>query len=189
MSEDTVRIGAFVFSKDVLAVLFPLLGTVIGGLITYWAIVTAENRRWRRERQRRVQRHKREAIALALEWLEPIKIVLHKAASIATTSFSDHPEQSAKALREFPDVDVELKRLNLDPPRHLQLFLREGAYSKVRAIKSELRKLRRLTEVTVRLGDQGMAHYDEVFDRIRVAFDALTDLVEYLEQEYVGTFD
>jgi hypothetical protein len=55
-----------------LDILGPLAGTLVGGLITYWVTRSVELQKWRREKQDRLAAAKREAIAKALGWLDPM---------------------------------------------------------------------------------------------------------------------
>jgi hypothetical protein len=52
MTPDTVQFGPFVISKVVLDVLAPLVGTVIGGLLTFFSTRAVENRKWEQQKKR-----------------------------------------------------------------------------------------------------------------------------------------
>ena len=71
MSPDTVRIGPWLFSKSVIDAVLPLIGALIGAFVSYRATVSADTRRWKREKAWKRKEATRGAVGLALEWISP----------------------------------------------------------------------------------------------------------------------
>lgn len=177
MPPDTVQIGSLVISKSLIDVLLPLLGTLIGGLISYLATTAAEDRKYRREKKDRLQEQQREALALALEWIEPIGNALTRATSVSR-SLQMHLIDENQFLHDYPDLIASLA--NMDPPARLRVFLPKDAYPTVNEIVSELDTIKA----------KALSH-GTLMECIELGADLsvkLGNLKNYLEDEYRKTF-
>ncbi|GEM_PF-6001964 len=81
---DSVQIGSLVISRAVFDVLSPLIGVIIGGLVTYFTTRAVEDRKWKREIRYEKQKELREGIAVALEWINPLHNALTRASLMST---------------------------------------------------------------------------------------------------------
>src|SRR5258708_37454425 len=86
MPPDVVQIGPFIISKVVFDVLVPLLsalfGTLIGGLVTYFAARAIENQKWQQQKENKLKKESREAPAIKLEWLDSNGVSFQKASRL-----------------------------------------------------------------------------------------------------------
>jgi hypothetical protein len=137
MPGDLVQIGPFQMPKVVLDTFAPLLGVLIGGLISYLATITAENRRWEQHKKDKLQEQCREAIGFALDWITPLDIALRRADSLIGALYY-HRIDGDKFMRDWPDLITQLK----DPPRKLQVLLPPDTYSYTTEIIRGLEELR-----------------------------------------------
>ncbi len=126
MPPDVVQIGPFIISKVVFDVLVPLLsalfGTLIGGLVTYLAARAIENQKWQQQKENKLKEDSREALAIMLEWLDPIGLSLQKASRLVFKfqwTNDDHDLLSDKwpnLLNELAARDVPIRLQVLIPP-------------------------------------------------------------------------
>jgi len=186
MPPDIVQIGPLVISKSLLDVVSPLVGTLIGGLITYLATIAVENRKWRREKKDKLQEQKREAFACALEWITPIDIALNRA-SMLISSYQWQRIDKNKFLRDFPDL---ISSLPPDLPAHLRIFL-EDAYPKSLEIVRGFDDLkftalmRRETIADTETFIEAIEQCNELISDLHTKLDSLSN---YLREEYFKTF-
>lgn len=66
MQTDGTKIGPIELSR-IIDTLLPLIGVVIGGLITYLTTRALESRKWQQEKKDKLRERQREALALALD--------------------------------------------------------------------------------------------------------------------------
>lgn len=93
ITEDTTSI--------ILSILGSLTGVIIGGLITFLTMQSIENKKWRRERQEKLEMIKREALAASLEWIEPMRNAHIKASSLVFALIEGTISQE-NYLQDFP---------------------------------------------------------------------------------------
>jgi hypothetical protein len=79
MNDELVQIGPFLISRAVFDFLAPLLGVLVGGLITYFTVQAAE-KKWQQQKSDKLQ-NRSGAIAETLEWF-----TLHNPAMPITNS-------------------------------------------------------------------------------------------------------
>ena len=60
----------------------PLIGVILGGLISFFTARGVERQRWKRERQEKLASLQRDALAAALEWIEPMRNAETSASSL-----------------------------------------------------------------------------------------------------------
>ena len=81
----------------------PLIGAIIGALIASLTSARLERSKWRFERQEKLSSLQREALAAALEWIEPLRSSLIKANSLVMAAIEgefDHTD----FITGFPNV-------------------------------------------------------------------------------------
>jgi hypothetical protein len=59
-------------SKPLADILFPLIGTIIVGLIAYFSTTAIETRKWKRERETKYRQQSRQALIRVLDWIAPV---------------------------------------------------------------------------------------------------------------------
>jgi hypothetical protein len=112
MTPDTVQIGPIIISKSVFDALMVLVSVIIGGLVTYFTTQAIEHKKWRERKQDKMQEYRREALALALEWLPPIEIAIYKA-SVLSSGFLRNELSEDKMRKDWPHLlhDLAMKDL------------------------------------------------------------------------------
>lgn len=183
---DTVQIGSFIISKVIIDVFAPLLGTLIGGLITYFSTRAVENRKWEQQKRDRLQEQRREASAIALEWLDPIRNALTKASLISSASL--YERRSAEELRKsWPDLLTALSRM--DPPTKLQVLLPASTYERGLQIIHGLDELRTFTIFnTPSKPEDWQVRLEQCTKHIATLQNILSSLEKDLLEEYQQTF-
>jgi hypothetical protein len=124
MPQDLIQIGSFIISKSVLDFLSPLFGTLIGGLITYLSIRASENRKRAQEKKDKIQEQQREALKIALQWLDPIHNVL------VDVGLRSNPigKKEIDMGDNWPDLIQKLKKFDI--PRYLLVLLPQDPYKR-----------------------------------------------------------
>jgi hypothetical protein len=177
MPPDTVQIGSLLISKSILDIVFPLLGTLIGGFITYLATSVIENRKWKRERVGKLQEQQREAVARALDWMVPLSSALIQVESL-TSALQSNSIDEEQFRNKYPDVISTLAKM--DPPSHMIVMLPESAYARGHEILMGFERLKALNL---------MSHSsNECFDMVSTLRAMINGLQDYLRQEYLKTF-
>jgi hypothetical protein len=139
MDQEYVQLVNYVISKEIVDILIPLIsgliGTIIGGLISYCSIRSSDNRKWQQEKKDRLSTERREAIGMALEWFDPFRAAIMKA-RLLMNSYSIGMIDSEGVRTQWPDLlnHPGLKDL---PPR-LQVWLQSDTYKKAIEIVADL---------------------------------------------------
>ena len=107
--------------------LLPLIGVLIGGLITYLTTRALDGRRWQREKKDRLQERQREALALALDWLAPIEAAWIRASGSALSLIHGRISED-EFLNRWPDLLSALSKRDIPAP--LRVLLPHTAYEK-----------------------------------------------------------
>lgn len=181
MDSDLVYIGSFAISKTLLDVLAPLLGTLIGGLITYLSLRGIESHKWKQEKADRYLEQIREAIAITLEWIHPINDAL-TTASLKVSGMRFLRVEKEKYLKDWPDLVNKLSKM--DPPVRLQVFLPDYAYKRVLKIARLLDSLLILNESQ----RDSTVNWDESLKILNQANELARTLQEDLEKEFLDTY-
>ncbi len=183
MPPDTVQLGSWTISKALFDVIAPLLsgliGTLTGGLITFLVTRATEDRKWQREIRYKAQEERREAIAIALEWIAPLEQALTKA-SLISNSFQFGRIDQQRFLGDYPDVISRLTKL--DPPARLRVFLPKDAYSISFEVIDGLEQLKHLSF-------DGLETFKACSDLVTSLREKVQKLQTYLEEEYRKTFN
>jgi hypothetical protein len=186
MPPDVVQIGPLVISKAVLDAVAPLLGTLIGGLITYLATRAVEKRKWEQEKRDRLQEHRREAIGLALEWIAPIHSALTQA-SLCTRSYLLGIIDVTKFMHDWPKLLSALASKDL--PARMQVHLPSDAYARGQRIIIGLDRLMTYNLVgRVEDTDDLKAKFNECFSTLEGLSSELDAMENNLKEEYRRTY-
>lgn len=189
MPDNLVQIGSFTMSRVVLDVLAILCGAIVGGLITFFAMRAIERQRWRQDKADRLAQMKREALAHALEWLDPMDRAISRASTL-TSAFLQGTLEHEELMKGWPALLSQLAPRDI-PPR-LRVFLPKGAYAKGNAIVLSLDRL--LTETVrsgqeLRLGKDRSQGWENCFTQVTSIQEAISTLKHELEAHYKETFD
>jgi hypothetical protein len=122
-----------------LPVLGSLLGALVGGLISTLTALAIERQRRRRERLDKFADLKREALAAALEWIEPMRNAHIRASSLALATVHGNADQGA-VHGGWPKLTDELSKADLTGVQ--RAVLPEGTYTRGHHIASALNDLR-----------------------------------------------
>ena len=189
MHPDTVQIGSLVISKSIFDALMVMLGVITGGLIAFLTTTAIEKKRWEAQKADRTQEHRREALALALEWIPPIELALEKAVMLASGYLRN--ETSEKEFsRQWPNLLHELAIRDL--PMRLNVLVPDSIQQRTNAIIEELRSLQSFTFSVkpVRNVDQSewMKRFHAFSDQASKLRNEFTLLKQELISEYKKTF-
>jgi len=183
MDPDTLQIGSLIISKTIIDIFAPMLGTIIGGLISYFSIKSIEERKIKQQKLNDFQDQKREAIKIALQWLDHI----HNA--ITKVSLQSHPYQPNLAnTNNWPDLLKELTKY--DVPRHLSILLPADSYKKSNIIIGLIEELRVkiILERQTKNPDELKEFTKETIDTINLMQTNFDELINALESEYINSF-
>ena len=190
MPNDVVQIGPLIVSRAVLDVAGPLVGVVVGGLVTYLTTRAIESKRWEQQKKDKLAEQRREAIGLALEWLAPIESVLTEASLLASRLIRGTMSEDEFRGR-FPDLVALLA--NKDLPARLRVLLPLDAYSIALQIVREVEDLRAFSLISRPVGTTTAEEWTERLDSVAESLERMQQMLSALErqltQEYKSTFD
>jgi len=109
----------------VVDVLGPLAGVVVGGLVTYFVTRSIEIQRWRQQKHDRLAQAKRDAVAKALGWLDPMDRAL-SSVNLQVSALLQFNLEDEEFLMRFPNLVSELAKM--DVPADLRLLLPANVY-------------------------------------------------------------
>jgi hypothetical protein len=176
---DTVQFGGLLISKSILDAFFPLLGTIIGGLITYFTTRLLDKRNRQMERAEKVKEQKREAIALALEWISPLTDAVMKASLVSVSFQQGRITKEEYRQRQPIGYDLPIK----DPPARLRVFLPKGTYPRLLEM---IRTFERFYADAMR---KDLGSLEQTLDMAANLDTQLKTLSDLLNAEYLQTFD
>lgn len=187
MPDQVIQIGSFSLSRPVFDALSPLLGTIVGGLITYLVTNSAERRRWKQQKKDAFAQARREGVAIALEWIEPVERCV-SAASMKVSSVLHRTTDQENLFKNWPDLLSDLTRL--DVPARFRVLLPGDFYIKAQSIVRGLDDLR-LDAVRfhqeIQIHTQASA-FQKCLDRLEKLDDQVEILRDRLIEEYEATF-
>ena len=172
-----------------LAMAGPLVGVVIGGLISALSTWGLDRQRWRRDRREKYAALRRDAIATALEWIEPMRSAESRASLLVTAAINGDVD-AEQFLSEFPHLVGDLAKKDMSGV--LRAVLPEDAYTRGLEIVRSLDELRFLGVKygqEARVKGRPMAGYQEcsaVLDAIR---QRITRLETDLRKGFSETFE
>jgi hypothetical protein len=167
----------------------PLLGAIVGGLIASRTAHGVERQKWRRERQEKLASLEREALAAALEWIEPMRNAEVRASAFVMSAIRgvfDHEE----FLKEFPNLRGELAKKDLKANQ--RAVLSDNIYTQGHSI---IRELDELQSLGVKYGQDAtimgmpMPGYQECHDKLAAIGKQISELEANLRKAYSQTFD
>ena len=174
--------------SQLLIAILPILGTLAGGILTYFITskiearkliqqIEAENRRWEREKSDRRQQHKREALEIILEWIKPTRDAVHQASSLLER-YKKKEIDKITFISTYPDPTPSLKVL----PPHYKAFLPEMLHSRIRFLQGVLLDAKYIATLDDYLLDMWKKDIDEMKQQVGT-------LEKEVEAEYRSTFD
>jgi hypothetical protein len=181
MENQCIQFGQYLISTDVLNIIFPLIGTIIGGLISFYSISELENRKWKQQKIEKYQEEYREAIASTIEWIDPIKNAIDEAQMVVADYVMGRRNEEEYVLA-WPKIlgHPGIK----DPPKRLRILLPEKIYPKFMSIVQSLDRVETLPlggkRGTKEFGD----NYFQTRDKLDQLQQELNDLENYLINEY-----
>lgn len=183
MNTETLQIGSLIISKTLIDIFAPMLGTIIGGLISYFSIKSIEERKIRQQKLDDLTEQKREAIKIALKWIDHIQNAITK------VSLKSHPYQPNLAnTNNWPDLLTDLAKYDL--PRHLSILLPVDSYKKSFIIISLIEEVRVkiILERKTQDPEQLKELTREIIDSIHLMQKNLDEFLNTLESEYIKSF-
>lgn len=175
--------------SKLLTIAGPLLGALVGGLITFLTAHGIERQKWRHERQEKLASLKREAMAVALEWIEPMRNAETHAAGLVMSAIRgefDHED----FLSKFPYLLGEL--VKKDIPASQRAVLPDNIYTRGHRIIRELDELRCLG---VKYGQEArymgkqMAGFQECSIKLNSIGKQISELETDLREAFSRTFE
>ncbi len=166
----------------------PLLGTIVGGLITFIVMRSIEHQRWLRERQEKLLGLKRDALAAALEWFEPMRNAESRASSLVMAAIRGEIDDE-RFLNEFPYLLGEL--IKKDLPANQRAVLPDNVYARGHRIVRELDEVRVLGikyGQEARIKGKPLPGFRECSDKLGNIGQQITELEKELQEAYRRTF-
>lgn len=167
----------------------PLLGVFIGGFIAYFTARGVENRRWKNDRQEKLSGLQRNAIAAALEWIDPMRNAEIRASSLVMAAIHgdfDHEQ----FLKEFPYLLGELVKREL--PADQRAVLPDNIYERGHRIAHDMEKL---IPLGVKYGQEASvmnkptAGFQECSNKLETIRKQISELETDLRKEFRQTFE
>lgn len=167
----------------------PLLGVVVGGLISSLTSRSLERQRWRHDRQERLAALRREALAATLEWIEPMRNAEIRASSLVRAALGGDFEHE-RFFKEFPYLLGDL--IKMDLPADQRAVLPDDVYVRGHRI---VRKLDELRGLGVKYGQEArvkgklMAGFQECSAKLDIVGKEISQLEEDLRKAFNETFE
>jgi hypothetical protein len=175
--------------QKMLPIAGPLLGAVVGGLIAAFAAYGIEHSRWRRERQEKLMGLKREALAAALEWIEPMRNAETQASGLVMSAIRGQVSDE-DFLKRFPYLVGDLAKK--DVPANQRAVLPDNVYARGHRIILEFEELQYLG---VKYGQEArvmgrpMAGFQECSSKLDTIGKQISGLEADLKKAYGKTFE
>ena len=165
-----------------------LLGTIVGGLIAYNAAQGVARKTWQRERQEKLDSLRREALAAALEWIEPMRNAEAWASGLVMSSIRGEVDDE-DFQKKFPYLLGELVKRDLTGSQ--RAVLPQDVYARGHNIIRELEDLRCLGlkyGAQARVMGKPMSGFPECSAKLDAIKRQITELEDELRNEFKGTF-
>ncbi len=180
-------------SDDIASKILPIAGTligvVIGGLISAFSTWRIENQKWRRDRKEKLDVLRRDALAVALEWLEPMRNAETRASLLVMSAIQGTVDDE-QFLNEFPYLLGDLVKQDL--PGNLRAVLPNDAYARGYEIVRNIYNLRILG---VKYGQEArrkgipMVGFDECNAALATISKQIIALETDLQNAFRSTFE
>ncbi len=167
----------------------PLLGAIVGGLISALSTWGLERQRWRRDRREKLAALRRDALSKALEWIEPMRNAESLASSLVMAAIRGDVDDE-QFLKEFPNLIGDLAKKDLSGS--LRAVLPDDAYDRGHEIVRDLGELRILGVKygqEVRLKGEAMVGFQECSAKLDVIGKRITTLETDLRKAFCETFE
>jgi uncharacterized membrane-anchored protein YhcB (DUF1043 family) len=167
---------------------FALAGTIIGGIITYLATRSSDNRKWKQEKEYRLKEYERAALAKALEWIDPMHNAISKATTLASSFVTGKTDQDELA-RQWPSLLSQLTEYDIDP--RYRFFLPDGTYLGGFAIIRELDNLLTKTVFVgqlARLQKINAKEWENFLEQLSLINDKFETYRDQMIESYKETF-
>ena len=167
-----------------------LLGVGTGSIATYFVVKAVDQKRWNREKADRLETVRRDAIARALLWLEPMQDCVGKAdTSIAAFLRSEMDEETF--VNQYPSINEKLEELTI--PADLRVLLPEGTEASRDNVARTLSYIRfRASSVWLPEVRREEKKIDGIFEEcgrlLNEVSELINDLARKLRAEYVRTY-
>jgi hypothetical protein len=170
--------------SKLIALAGPLLGALVGGLISSLATRALERQKWRHDRQEKFASLRRDALAAALEWIEPMRNAQTRASSLAMAAIQGNIEDE-QLLREWPYLLGDLVKKDL--PGNLRAILPDDTYERGHRI---VRELDALCVLGVKYGQDArvMGRPMEGYQECSAKLDAIETQISQLETDLRKAF-
>ena len=169
-------------------VIFPLIGVMVGGAVTYVVTTASERVRRQHEKADRLVDAKRQGLIFALRWLDPMESAATTAGLMATSGLRgefDHTE----FMKKWPYLLGDLEEHDI--PIELRVLLPNSLYHKGHRI---VRAMEELKLLGIRLGQEiqhrGVAaeRFNECCSKCDEIDALIEDLRRELKAEYLATY-
>jgi hypothetical protein len=147
-----------------------------------------EHQKWQQERQEKLSSLKRDALAAALEWIEPMRNAEIRASSLLMAAIHGNIDDE-QFLRDFPYLLGELVKKEI--PANLRAVLPDGVHSRGHRIVRQIDEVRYLG---VKYGQESrikhkpLAGFQECSAKLDAIGQQISDLETELREEYRRTF-
>jgi hypothetical protein len=167
----------------------PLLGAFVGGLIASLNARSVERQRWRHERQEKLIALRRDALAAALEWIEPMRNAEVRASLIVMAAIQGDFDHE-KFLKDFPYLLGELGKKDLTANQ--RAVLPDDIYGRGHQI---VREMDQLSYLSVKFGSEAtvmgkpMAGFQECSNKLDAIRKQISELENDLQKAFQRTFE
>jgi len=167
----------------------PLLGALVGALISSLTAYGLERSKWRRERQEKLAGLKRGALAAALEWIEPMRNAETHACLLVMSAIRGEVSHE-DFLKKFPYLLGDLVKRDL--PANQRAVLPDNIYARGHRIVRELDELQYLG---VRYGQEAkvmgklMSGFQECSTKLDSIGKQISELETDLRRAFSKTFE
>ena len=181
MPQDIIQIGPLAIPKILIDILFPLIGTIIGGFISYFSIRAVENLKWAQQKSDKYQEECKEAIAATFEWLDPFRDAITKAQSLVGDFIMGRVNEEEYALT-WPQLigNPKIK----DPPKRMRILLPKEIYPRFMSIIMDLEKIRTLPLLALK----GTPEFGENYRQAQESLSNLEKMIDSLESDLVNEY-
>ena len=166
----------------------PLLGVIIGAIVSFATAWLLERQRWARQRKETLANIQRDAISAALEWIEPMRNAESRASSLVLGAIRGDVEEE-QFLEKYPYLLGDLVKRDL--PGNQRAVLPDDAYARGHKIVRELDDLRIMG---VRYGQEAtvmnkpFAGFQEISNKLNNIGNNILELEDDLRAAYLKTF-
>jgi len=174
---------------ELIKVVLPLAGVALGGVITFLVTRSTEREKARRERRQKLAQLEQDALARALEWIDPMRNAHIRISSLLSASSNGSIDRD-HVTKHWPDLLGQLAKL--DVPTHQRAVLFQDVYPTGRKIAADLDDLK---SVAIRQAEAASASlgprtsFDEWTQQIHDLDNRIEKLEHKLRARFRATFD